>query len=451
MNIEFGFARRNINPVRPCSLAGYFNERTWNKILDDLEVRVLTLKYGNEYFSIIQFDLVTTTQAFVDAIYDKIEGSNIFSKENMIITATHTHTGPEIRKSKPGFDEEYEKTAVNQAIEALNDSITNLERGKIFTGKAQESRFAFNRRYWMRDGSVLTNPPKCSQDIDRPEGEIDSEIPLVEIINDAGEVRFLMANIVNHTDTIGGNSVSADWTGFLIKEMETSLGDNSMFMPLIGCSGNINHFDIDDPSSQASYQEAERIGMGYASTIKKALGYLEESKISFMKTANTYVEVAPREITKNEITEAKETLEKYNDVLDAEKGGELTSLDLAKKTPAALKCFAKSLLATADDKEKNIFNLTGLAIGDIRIISLPAEPFVEIGLTIKKDIFPNKLTIVVSHSNGLGSLNKCGAYIPNKWNYGRGGYETTPKSNPFSIKTSEKLLKGIRSLKEKLS
>ena len=37
---EFGFSRRNINPPMKMGLAGYFNTRIWEKVLDDLEVRV---------------------------------------------------------------------------------------------------------------------------------------------------------------------------------------------------------------------------------------------------------------------------------------------------------------------------------------------------------------------------------------------------------------------------
>ncbi len=451
MNIKFGFARRNITPVRSCSLAGYFNERICDRILDDLEVRVFTLKYGNNYFSIIQFDLLIIPQILVDSIYEKIENSKKFSKKNMIITATHTHTAPEIRKNKPGFDQEYEKNTVNKAIEALKDSVKNLEPGKIFTGKTQEKRFEFNRRYWMNDGTVITNPGKGNPNIDKPEGEIDYEIPLLGIQNNTGKLKFLMANIVNHTDTVGGNSVSADWPGFLVRKVEKFIGNGSMFIPLIGCSGNINHFDVNKPFEQSSYQEAKRIGQGYASTIEKNLKNLKETEIAFVKAANIYVEVGSRKITENEILEAKETLEKYRNVLYAKKGEELTSEDLAKKTPAALSYFAKNLLKIADNRNKNVFNLTGLALGCIRIVSLPLEPFVEIGLQIKKEIFPDSFTMVASLSNGTGNINTGGGgYVPNKWNYGRGGYETTPMANPFSIETAEKLIEGTRRLEEKL-
>ena len=61
----------------------------------------------------------------------------------------------------------------------------------------------------MKDGTVLTNPGKLNPDIVRPEGVIDPEIPLMAVKQD-GMMRLIVANISNHTDTIGGDLVSAD-------------------------------------------------------------------------------------------------------------------------------------------------------------------------------------------------------------------------------------------------
>jgi len=36
--------------------------------------------------------------------------------------------------------------------------------------------------------------------------------------------------------------------------------------------------------------------------------------------------------------------------------------------------------------------------------------------------------------------------MPNVWNYGRGGYETQGRSNPFSHQASEMLLAAFRKL-----
>ena len=66
-------------------------------------------------------------------------------------------------------------------------------------------------------------------------------------------------------------------------------------------------------------------------------------------------------------------------------------------------------------------------------------------------VFGGKLCLVSSHGNGTGGMTYSGGYIPNPWNYGRGGYEPTPRSNPFSMKTADILLATWRRLAEKLN
>ncbi len=443
--ICFGFARRNINPQVEASLAGYFNARMWENILDDLEVRVLVLQQDNLYTAIIQFDLITVNQDIIEDFYMEIADIAQLRRENMIVSATHSHTAPETRPGKPGFNPEYTPFVVKQAASALREAISKLQVGTMVCGKTFDDRFAFNRRYWMKDGSVVTNPGKLNPDIDRPEGKTDHDIPLLGIMKD-GKIRVLIANIVNHTDTIGGNNVSADWPGFMIKKLQAEMGDGTMLIPLIGCSGDINHFDVSTDKNQTSYAEAERVGNGYADTVIKALDNLKPVNVHSFAVKSCKVSCGPREISDTELAEAKAVLEKYKDIPDEEDGVAFTSEDLAKKAPPVLKYFAQTLIDMASDKTEKVFTLVGIFIGDVCIVSLPSEPFVEIGLEIKQHIFPDKLTMVVSHSNGTGAMRSGGGYIPNSWNYGRGGYEITPRSNPFSIKTSELLLEGIRSL-----
>lgn len=69
---------------------------------------------------------------------------------------------------------------------------------------------------------------------------------------------------------------------------------------------------------------------------------------------------------------------------------------------------------------KRVGKMLSIKFGDeIGIISLPCEPFTEIGLTIKKaSHFP--LTLVVAL--GMGNIGYVG--LPD--NYGNGGYETSP-------------------------
>lgn len=443
--IYFGFARRNINPQVPISLAGYFNVRMWEKILDDIEVRALVLRQGGQFTAIVQFDLVTVSENLIQDFYAEIRDIKELNADNMIVTATHSHTAPEVRCNKPGSNPEYIAYAVKRAAEALREAASYLQVGTMVSGKTSDDRFGFNRRYWMKDGTVVTNPGKLNQDIDRPEGEMDPEIPLVGIKQD-GKLKVLLANIVNHTDTIGGSDVSADWPGFMIKRLQAEMGEGSIVFPLIGCAGNINHFDVSTDMDQTCYAEAERVGNGYAETISAALGGLSAMADCTLTVKACEAVCGNREISPEERAEAEEIMEKYKDIPDSGDGANLTSEDLARKAPVVLKYFARTLLEGAAVAEDRIYRLVRISIGDVCIVSLPSEPFVEIGLEIKNKIFPDKLTMVVSHSNGTGSLQIAGGYIPNRWNYGRGGYETTPRSNPVSVKTSEILLAKVRSL-----
>ena len=58
MNISFAMARKCINPEVPVSLAGYFNRRMWDHVLDDIEVRALVLKDGKgKKAAFVNFDM----------------------------------------------------------------------------------------------------------------------------------------------------------------------------------------------------------------------------------------------------------------------------------------------------------------------------------------------------------------------------------------------------------
>ena len=249
----------------------------------------------------------------------------------MIVTATHSHTAPAVA-SRPGSHPDYAPFAGKKGAEALREALENIKPGELLSGMTKDNRFAFNRRYWMKNGVVVTNPGKLNPEIARPEGEVDYEIPLIGIKSE-GQLKVLLANIVNHTDTIGNSEVSADWTGFFIRHMESKLGSNSMVMPLIGAAGNINHFDVSTNMDQTCYAEAKRIGNGYAETVEKALTSLHATGDLKMFTKNSELICGPREIPAAELADAKLTLEKYKDVPDPGADGNLTSEDLAKKHP----------------------------------------------------------------------------------------------------------------------
>jgi len=452
MKIQFGMGRRCVNPEVPITLAGYFNRRPWDHVKDDIEVRAVVFKAGADLAAIINFDLLSIPIEFYDAVREELVNAGIteLNENNLLICATHTHTGP-APKGDPNSDA-YIRFAAIKAAEAMRDAFSKFEEGELLTGMAQDIRFIFNRRYWMKNGTVVTNPGKLNPDILRPEGEIDPQIPMLAI-RTADGLKFLLTSIVNHTDTLGGCGVSADWPGFLRRSLEPEMAPGAMVMQFVGASGNINHFDVSTDMDQTCYAEPERIGKGYAESIRKVWNDLTPVAGSGIKTASAPVQSKARELDPAEIENARAVVAKYPDLDTSALGKDiaLTSEDLAKGAPIVLKFFAEKLLLLAEGTPDPHFLLTGMRFGDSTVIaSLPSEPFVEIGLRVRRTIFNDKICLIASHGNFNGGKGFGGGYIPNSWNYGRGGYESTPRSSGYSIHTADLLLAAWSELAKKL-
>lgn len=448
MKVKFGLGRRCTNPEMPISLAGYFNKRMWDHILDDIEVRAVVFKDGSDCTCIIQFDLLSIHYYLYKLVFDAIKARGLkgFSSKNVLICATHSHTCPDNYNDKNSMD--YCRFIAAKAAEALEEALNNMQKGELFFTMTQDHRFQFNRRYWMKNGTVVTNPGKLNPDILRPEGEIDPQIPVLAVKNDEG-IMLLVTSIVNHTDTIGGTGVSADWPGVMRRELESQFPAGAMVLPLIGASGNINHFDVTSDMNQTCPEEPFRIGKGYAETVAAALDKLESAPGKKIRMVTAGVKSSPRVVDPEDVAEARKVVEKFKDT-DTSKignGVDLTSEDLAKGTPFALKYFAEKLLDLADHPKVPEFLLAKIEFGSLVVLaSLPSEPFVEIGLTLRRSIFRDKFCVVTSHGNYNGGKEIFAGYIPNAWNYGRGGYESTPRSSNYGLDTADKLIEKWRKL-----
>lgn len=428
--LQMGHARRVITPEVPVSLAGYFNLRMWTGVLDDLLVQAVALGQGEQMAVLVQFDLVSASNEFMAAVREGCADIRTLAPENMLFTASHTHTAPEIRAFRRGGSAEFSRFVVTQAVAAVHQACESMEPVETAVGEANDDRFAFNRRYWMADGAVVTNPPRRDPGIDKPEGPTDPAIGLVSFRRRDGDT-VLLANIVNHADTTTGCLVSADWPGALRRRLEDSVPGLSA-VPLIGTSGNINHFDPSGPGEQSGPEAARRIGEGYAESILAALGALSPNPSPRLQATHSTFVTGPREIDQDELEAAKEDAARYK----FDDSVTLTSEDLATRSPAALKYFADSLLAVATDRRERQLELHALRLGDACILTLPGEPFVEIGLKIKDEIVRACPTLVATLNQDMG-------YIPNRFNFGRGGYETTPRCSPYSVDTADHLLRGV--------
>ena len=435
--LKIGLAQEIITPAVGVGLAGYINKRPNEGMYDDLYVKTVIFQANDTCCGIVSLDHICPSNNFIEIVKEKIEeklGVEFF--QNLIICATHTHTGPEYRKT---FEEMDEATLfsfhnmIDAVVRCVVKAKMNLLNGNIEVGSVYNNPYAFIRRYIMKDGNIVTNPGWCNPNIEKPESELDRTIGIIKI-NQNGRLAAIICNIANHGDTVGGSIVSADWYGRFVQAIQYELGTSIPVLVLDDCSGNVNHFDVRQKINQTSYDEAIRIGRGYAQIVLKALDKLEAVEIENITVKNTIVDIPHRKLTQAELDEAQHILDTVPDI---PKEGDLESQDLANKVPAALRFFAqKTLDCHKLSTPSHLGRITTVRFNkDFAITTLPGEPFNGITQRIRAKS-PYKYNFIAS----LAQTQSC--YVPDRECFARGGYEVQPHPNSAGVDAADVLVEG---------
>ena len=440
---EFGYAQEDITPKRGLGLCGYFNLRPNRGAYDRLAVKTAAFRNGDDVCAVVSYDLCLFPASFVKRLEAAMAERKSPLAGKVLFCATHTHTGPfvcGIFGDEKAVDKDYVDSVVEKTLNSLDTAYASLAEAELYTTTTEYSALAFNRRYIMKNGKTLTNPGKLNPDIDHPEGGIDPLIIIAEVRQEGRPV-MLMANISNHTDTIGGDIVSADWPGRMEAEIQRALDTDIPVMTIIAPQGNINHFDTTTPVNQTGYEEAKRIGKGYANAILAALYRLKKMEDTAITFGRREFDAPYLQLTDEEYAEAKQVYEENKDAV-MEAGRDLTSEDIARGVPAVKKMFAERAIECRENpiKEKRTETQVAITFGsELAIVSLPAEPFVEIGYGIRKG---SKYPKTILAALGMGEIG----YVGLSYHYGNGGYETSPSRGLADRTVGDAMIQGALEL-----
>lgn len=418
--MEVGSSKIIITPPRGLPLAGYFNPRPNEGAMDDLHVRCLLFRQGRTVGGVVSLEVCMISADFVETVLAALAKAGFRYGRSLIFTATHTHTAPYVTTifgTMP--DPFYLRGLVAKTAEAVLEAERNLAPATLRLGKVKDNPLAFNRRYWMKSGGVTTNPGVKNPSIVKPEGTVDREIGILSV-EQGGRLTALITNIVNHTDTVGENWVSADWPGRLERCIQERLGYDPMVMTLIGCAGNVNQFDVHSDEYQGyAYARAWQLGECYAERVLARLDGLKKLEAASLAVANRAITIPYRRVTRAQRDQARAVLAKAT---GDDAGGDLTSEGLATGEGAVARFFAEQLLAYSEQcaGKSRRFRLVSLGFGkDFAMTSLPGEPFTEVGLAIKRrSSFTHTWPVALA-------MGACG-YVPLAECFARGGYETLP-------------------------
>ena len=445
-NLQAGFARENINPPMGIPIRGYFIPRFADGILDDLEVVALALKLGD----------VTTLMICIDNAGIKQEINLEFRKsaskatgvpvENIILSATHTHTGPALENPENlEIISEYVALVDKKITAAAVNAIADLKDAKMGYGRGTAPNVAFCRRYLMKDGSIKTNPGVNNPDIVRPIREAYETVSVVRFDRENADT-IVFVNFANHPDVIGGCKISADWPGILRTTVEKVL-DNTKCIFFNGMQGDINHVnvfpkpgdfngmfvDFDDVSR--GYDHARYIARVVTGGVLQAFDKVNYVEVDKLASVQKVINVPSNRPDPKDIPEAH----RINDLHLAGRDDELPYEGMMLTTIVAE---AARMVRLENGPDAFDMTLSAIAIGPVAIVGVPGEPFTGIGVGLR-EAEGFDMIIPCCITNGYEG------YFPMKDSYDEGGYEA--RSSRFKAGVAEYIIEEGKKIIESLA
>jgi hypothetical protein len=434
--LRVGIGAVSITPPTGTPLSGYYEPRGSTGVLDDIYSKAMAIERGEVKVAIVVCDLLTIPRQTVVAARKLIEERTGIPGTNVMISATHQHTGPVVaresaRDQLDGGSSEaglrYTQSLPMLIARSVFEANQNLIPARVSAAIGREDNISFNRRFRMRDGTVSWNPRKQHPDIVKPAGPIDPEIGLLYFDTLQSKPLATFVNFALHPDTTGGTKISADFPGALARLLSEYKDPEMLTIFANGACGNINHRDINWNDPQKGAGEARRIGTVLAGAVFKAWRSLEPVIRDALRVRSKIVQAPLSKITPDDIAKANDVAQRLSDPRTSfmEKVKAFQVLDVAAREGKPLEV-----------------EIQVITLGDqIAWVSLPGEVFVELGLAIKK-ASPFKYTMIVELANG--SIG----YIPNKPAYAEGNYEVVSArcaegAGELMVATAINLLNGL--------
>ena len=423
--LKAGFCRVDITPMLGIPVRGYYQLRFADGVLDPLTANFLALSCGDTKALMITLDVCSVNRINGGILRKAISEATGLPMEAVFMSATHTHTGPEVdANSETPLSREYFQMLTHKLCDGAVMALADLKPAKMGWGIGTAPNIAFVRRFRMKDGSVRTNPGVNNPDILHPIGEIDERVTVLRFDREGAET-LILSNFGNHPDVVGGCKLSADWPGLLRTTTEKYL-DNTRCIFFNGAQGDLNHVNVRPTGGflNGTFNDFDDVSRGYphalymarvvAGGILQAFDKVAYTDVDSLKFLQRAIQVPSNKCDPSELPEAHRI---HNLRLEG-RANELPYEGMMLTTVLAA---AARKVRLEDGPDFFEMELSALSIGNLSFVGIPGEPFMAIGKAFKETegwdlVIPCCLT-----NGGEG-------YFPMLECYEEGGYEAGSSS-----------------------
>lgn len=406
--LKVGYGKCDITPKLGAYLQGHNKLRYAVMVHDKLYLRAVVFEKEGDLAAMLCYDLCGMHTKVSDAVREKVAAYIGCPVQNVLLSCTHTHTGPNVVNMSHDFDEAYVEVLTGLSMHAAGLAKNDLVPAQMFIGAKDAKGISFCRRYLMKDGSARTNPGVGNPDILRPMNDPDFQVQVLKITRE-GTKDLALVNFGCHADSIknvnGLDAISADWPGVTVNAVEGALDVNCvMFNGPCGDVAQRNQMDPND-NAASGWNRTVKLGRGVAATAIAV--YNEEMKPvpeGPIKAEVKVLDIPLKRPTEEELARSREVLE--NEAYYV--GGNM------QKTTTLFE--AKMLLAVAKTNGFAQAVVSALRIGGFAAAGISGEPFCQIGKDIKA-ASPYEAQFALYLTNGSAG------YFPMKDAFDYDGYE----------------------------
>ena len=440
----------DITPTKfPVSSSGSMTHRTADKAHDPLRARCLVLDNGETKIALVTCDSCMIPREIYDAAKQQASQATGIPTENILCSATHTHTAVTAGRTFQSLvQEDYLDFLAQRIAESITQAHSQLEPARVGWAVGNNPRQVFNRRWFLRPGTpigdpfdrgadtVKMNPAANSSSLVQPAGPVDPEIPVLAVQAVDGRPIALWANYsLHYVGGVPANSLSADYFGEFARQFAGLIDAHETKPAFVaamtnGTSGDINNINFyEGGTRQQPFEQIRLVAADVAASALVAYQRVEYQDWVPLIMQETEIELGVRRPDAEELARAEKLL--------AEAGpGPWTEQRLI---------YANETLDMAKYPATVRVKLQAIRIGELGIVSSPCETFVETGLAIKKQS-PLKPTFTIELANGYNG------YLPTPEQHALGGYETwRAKSSYLEEDAATKIQHTLLSLLEEVA
>lgn len=437
-----GYSRENILPSDSVPLAGYgqTQNRMSTQYIDYLYATCVAFTEGDETVLIFALDQIRCSPAWTSAARDAISQETGVPMDHIFMSASHTHSGPDVGSSDPAI-KTYQGKWVRCLTKAAKNAIADQAPATLYGTKTETENLNFVREYILDDGRkgagatfVASGTPVAHLE------EGDPEMVLVKAEREGDKKDILLMNWQAHPCTTGSMKsldLSADFIASVRDEIEFT--HDMHFIYFTGAAGNQNT-DSEIPgekSAAVSSGEAtkEALGKALAEVATAALPNLQPIEGSGVRSTQIRFEYAYNHADEDKVLVARQAV----DIWKAE--GHAAADKFAVENGMHTIYHASSIVNRISRPATGDMELDAVRIGGMGFAFAPYEMYASSGRYIK-DNSPYAFTMVLS------CANEAHGYFATMESYDVGTYGSTTASfaRGCAEASAEKLVELLKSV-----